>query len=631
MPAVPATTLVSPREEWPDADFDLPEGPLLHSASEKEEDDDDWDVEMNLGPTGGAKAQAVVAGLVARSEIVSGPLKLASSTPTSSSLINIRPPLAQVEITDDEDESLTTIKALPPPTIKLKPTVEPIEEDFEDGFALPSDLTRLSLAPQSLNHRLSKLSLEWNDKDNSSSQSSSDAYTTLGFTDPYSGSSTTTSLPDTETEEDDDLEGLVIPSGLFEPGQGTRQLNTILEAKKKVLYSSVSSKPSKQDPEEDFETGLVINDDVDFSPSRLVPSQRTSARSSISTRPSGLKPSPRPSKPERSKSPENPPTASAKQLAKLRLSPSPPLRPPSQTFQSFGSNFSPLAAIPSNNAALQKFGSLRGQKSTSGLKPPTPPMTGRRLTRKASMSGLLDATPLPPVPPVPVPTAEQIKISRYEQATAASRAKTHRSSSSRTSDAEGPPSRPPTPSSNPAALRLTMPTQPRLKTRPALSQVFAGGAGTSKRAPSPALVRPPSSSSLRPPSTASLRTAAAPQPQPRSQAVVSPPPVAAPLPPLVAPKLLRKPKRTRTYGDGSELDAFDDLPTDRDKETRYRVQPKGFGNRVPGSSFTPPKSTEKAPLDMPAEKEKDKGTIRKKSKGPTSGGTFFDCCAVYLY
>jgi hypothetical protein len=70
-----------------------------------------------------------------------------------------------------------------------------------------------------------------------------------------------------------------------------------------------------------------------------------------------------------------------------------------------------------------------------------------------------------------------------------------------------------------------------------------------------------------------------------------------------APKVLKKPKRQRQYGNGTELDAFDDLLTDRDKESRYRVQPKGYGTRVAGASRE--KSIET--------KDSGKGTLRKKS------------------
>jgi hypothetical protein len=76
------------------------------------------------------------------------------------------------------------------------------------------------------------------------------------------------------------------------------------------------------------------------------------------------------------------------------------------------------------------------------------------------------------------------------------------------------------------------------------------------------------------------------------------------------PKVLRRPKRQRTYGDGTELDGIDDLPTDREKEGRFRVMPKGYGNRVPGGTYS-------------SKTAGDKGTIRKKGRreGPeTSAG-----------
>ena len=50
--------------------------------------------------------------------------------------------------------------------------------------------------------------------------------------------------------------------------------------------------------------------------------------------------------------------------------------------------------------------------------------------------------------------------------------------------------------------------------------------------------------------------------------------------------MLKRPKRPRTYGDGTELDGIEDLPLDREKEGRYRVQPKGYINRIPGATFT---------------------------------------------
>jgi hypothetical protein len=125
-----------------------------------------------------------------------------------------------------------------------------------------------------------------------------------------------------------------------------------------------------------------------------------------------------------------------------------------------------------------------------------------------------------------------------------------------------------------------MPTSSsRLKLRAPISSVFPPSSAT-PRATSPTLARPPSSLSLHSRPGTSSSTAS-----------------------TSAPKVLKKPKRQRLYGDGTELDAFDDLPTDRDKEGRYHVQPKGYGNRV-GSTSRPQCAESKDP---------GKSTIRKKS------------------
>ncbi|EGO05162.1 hypothetical protein SERLA73DRAFT_164710 [Serpula lacrymans var. lacrymans S7.3] len=612
MNTIPAPTLVLTREEWPDADFDIPDGePLnpLTAESDKEDDDDDmdWDAEMDLGKTGGAKAKAVVAGMVARSE---------SFRRSSSNMIIIRPPLAsqEEEGDDEDDEGVSTIKVAALPKTFAKPLPTPIEEDIESAFLLPTDLTQLSLAPLSLNHRSSKNSLEWGDKDQTSSSQSSDAYSTLGFADasPSSNSaSSISSLPETEESEGDedegDLEGLVIPSGLFESGQGGKHLKKILELKKKTQIIDQRIKVASPDPEDDFEMGLVIDDDVDLSPSRLLTSQQTQrlvnrsksmpARPPVTTRP------PSRAKGSRAKSPINPPPSSVRQFQRLKLSPSPPLQPilpvRAQTYKEALSNTPP----PSSMSFLQpKPGSLRGQKSHSGLKPPTPPSTQRKqLTRKASLSSLLETSTSGASGSGAGSTAgSSAKLARYEAPTAASRAKSHTNSTSRIHglDFIVPPTRPSTPSSNPAALRLTMPTSMRMKSRPALSAVFAAPPSpavasmavpsSSHRATSPLPPRPPSTSSLR---TRTVRT----------------PPVASS---SSAPKLLRRPKRPRTYGDGTELDGIDDLPTDREKEGRFRVQPKST-SRLPAPG-NPSKSFDK---------DKERGTVRKRGRREVSNGS----------
>jgi hypothetical protein len=584
MNRIPALAIT---EEWPDADFDLPEdGPLHALDSESDKDDvEDWDIEMDLGETGGARVRTALPSLAASSSRI---------FPLPQQSITIRPPLhSTLDEDDEEEEGVSTIKidTLRP---KVNPTPAPpatIDEDIESAFALPSDLTRLSLRP--LSHQSSKNSLEWGDKDQTSSSQSSDTYSTLGF-DQGSTSSTSTSFPETDDDDEDELEGLVIPSALFGSGAGGKQLAKILEMKKKAPVAATTPKAPTADPEDDMEIGLVIDDDVDFSPSRLLqntqhlPSKRQSSSgartNNTSSRPLTVKPTTK-ARAERTKSPVHPPPASSRQLQKIRLSPSPPPRAQPTRAHSYQA----LLSAPATNSSsflAAKSGSLRGQKSHSGLKPVSPPSSHKRLTRQASLSSLMEisqsqvsgAEPNPSFAPPPVPSA------RYNAPTASSRAKSHTSSTSRirTMDFNVPPTRPSTPSSNPAALRLTMPTSTfRLKARPSISSVFPPpSSSATPRATSPIPPRPPSSVSLRSRSGTGSSSAS-----------------------TSAPKVLKKPKRQRQYGNGTELDAFDDLQTDRDKESRYRVQPKGYGTRVAGASRE--KSVET--------KDSGKGTLRKKS------------------
>ncbi|KAH9968840.1 hypothetical protein BC827DRAFT_1263322 [Russula dissimulans] len=583
IPAPPIT------EEWSDADFDLTDdGPLRALDLESDKDDvEDWDIEMDFGETGGAKVRAVPTSLLALPE---------RTFHHPHQFITIRPPLqATLDEDDEEEEGVSTIKmdTLRP---KVDSTPTTIDEDFESAFALPSDLTKLSLRP--LSHQSSKNSLEWGDKDQTSSSSqSSDAYSTLGF-DHGSTSSTSTSLPETETEDDDDddadLEGLVIPSALFKSGTGGKQLAKILEMKKKAPVAESTPKVRTPDPEDDIEIGLVINDDADFSPSRLLqntqhaPSKRHSSSAartnSISSRPPTVKPTTK-TRSERIKSPIAPPPTSSRQLQKIRLSPSPPPRAQPTRTHSYHALLS-APATSSSTVLAAKSGGLRGQKSHSGLKLASPPSSHKRLTRKASLSSLMEVSQsqVPGIEPNPsfAPPPESLaQFPRYDAPTASSRAKTHTSSTSRMRalDYNVPPTRPSTPSSNPAALRLTMPTSSsRLKARTPISSVFPPSSSATPRATSPNLPRPPSTLSLRSRSGTTSSNAS-----------------------TSAPKVLKKPKRQ--YGDGTELDTFDDLPTDRDKESRYRVQPKGYGNRVAGASRE--KSTEN--------KDSGKTTMRKKS------------------
>ena len=363
--------------------------------------------------------------------------------------------------------------------------------------------------------------------------------------------------------------------------------------------------------------GLVIQDDDDFSPSRLISAKQTHkfAARSKSAPARAILPARPPSRlrADRAKSPVNPPISSARQLQRIKLSSSPPpLHPPrAQTYKEALSAAPPL---PTSTFLSPKPGSLRGQKSHSGLKPPTPPSTQRKaLTRKASLSSLMETSSSQASGPgTALSAGPSAKFARYEAPTAASRAKSHTSSASRIHALEFvvPPTRPSTPSSNPAALRLTMPTSIRMKSRPALSSVFPGPSlVTTLAQPQPPL-RATSPIPPRPPSTASLRSRT-----PHNQTPS--------IPSSSAPKLLRRPKRQRTYGDGTELDGFEDLPTDREKEVKFRVQPKATSR----GGTTCPKSSGK-------EKDKDKGTLRKKGRidEPSSApGQYMRFCLAFAF
>lgn len=567
------------REEWPDADFDFPEDETIHRITQVPDKDDnfddmDWDVEMDLGRTGGAKVKAVVDGLVSRPGITKQP----------SSIINIRPPIQLSESGEDEDEEgISTIKVAAISTLrptKSKPPVVTEDDDIEGAFSLPNDMTQLSLRPLSLHHQSSKGSLEWGDKDQSSSQSS-DTYSNLGLHDGSASSNyTSASQPETDTDDDDEedqLDGLLIPSGLFD--KGSRKLNRILELKK---TQPVEGKPkvASPHPEDDFEIGLVIGDDVDLSPSRLLQNAQHPKRAPVTARSKSMPSQPSTSslrppsriRGDRAKSPVNPPPSSMRQFRALAANPPPRTQSYSEA----------LAQPPASGTFLtaKTAGSLRGQKSHSGLNP-SPSSNQRRLGRKASLPALSD----PNQPEASGSGSNAVPYqSRYEATTASSRAKSQTTSRAHGLEHLVPPTRPSTPSSNPVALRLTMPTSSsRLKSRPSVSAVFPNRPPS--RSNSPLIPRPPSSLSLQQPKL--------PTPSPAPGSI----------------KVLKRPKRPKVYGDGTELDAFDDLPLDGDKETRFRVQPKV--TRVPGASY--PKPPEKDPSNS-------KGTLRRKPTREPSNG-----------
>ncbi|KAL5495359.1 hypothetical protein ACEPAI_822 [Sanghuangporus weigelae] len=579
MLTIPAPTRVS--EEWPDADFDFPDGaditPPSASDWDKDDDEEDWDMEMGFGKTGGAKAKV---------SVPPGTASIRSSPLAKGSMVCIRPPLnmaneAASPVDGDDDEGISTIKFSELPTTLAKMTGDvgapSADDDMEADFALPSELTQLSLRPLSLHHRGSKASFEWGDH-TTSSASSSDAYSTLGF--HPSNNSTVISLPDTDADFNDndetDLDGLVIPTGLFESDQGRKHLTKILDQKKKIPKIEERSNVASPNPEDDFEIGLVINGDDDLSPSKFAQTQETKRGGIVTTRSNSMPArTPTLSRPPSRLKGDRPKTPGPHLMnrAPSRSSFAPPLRPTlSRRTQTLQALPSPPPPVPSSFVPpKQGQNKIRNQKSHGVLK--TPPTNTRKLSRKASLSALLE-TSSAQENSVPESSSSQPQPS-YSAATAASRARMHANSISRlqVGGMHVPPTRPSTPSENPTALRLTMPTcLSRLKTRPSISGIF----------PPPTPPLPPTPTSIPPQQ----------RPASRSSTLA---PVSAPV------KSSRRLKR-REFGDGTELDAIEDLPTDRDKEAKFRVQPKATQNRIPSTSSTK------------TERESTKGIIRRKKE-----------------
>lgn len=72
----------------------------------------------------------------------------------------------------------------------------------------------------------------------------------------------------------------------------------------------------------------------------------------------------------------------------------------------------------------------------------------------------------------------------------------------------------------------------------------------------------------------------------------------------VVPQQLRRPKRPRAYGDGTELDGFDDLPTSKEKEKMFTRVVKSYHHHAsrttsskPGASVLSPSSSQDPPYE----------------------------------
>lgn len=165
-----------------------------------------------------------------------------------------------------------------------------------------------------------------------------------------------------------------------------------------------------------------------------------------------------------------------------------------------------------------------------------------------------------------------------------------------------PPTRPSTPAGSGAAVRLTMPTlssiaKQRLKP-------------TSLRLAHDDDAHPPRSASDPTGSTSSILFPS--RGDARKPSGVS---GAAASGTTTSSTILRKPKRSQHYGDGTELDAFDDLPANKEKERRFKAIAKGRPDSGTTASQQSSRkwvsnrrrTTQKAPPPVAADKGKGKG------------------------
>lgn len=722
-----------PEEDWDaemgfDKEVDAKDTPdVKRTTRDEDEDEEDWDIEMDLGKTGGAKiipsppanassaswhstmgAVTAASGFTGTITRLGGPksdieeswdefdLGFISSeeTPKAGEPGSILVPHTKVapnlvDWDDEEEEAIATIKASPGQYLRLKPTSstppkKPAsvaeEEDFEEDFALPDDLSHLSLRP--LKHRSSKANLMdgWGDHTSSSTAYSSEASSFgLGPTESPSSSNSPSAFAGPETDDDSEsvLDGLVLPEGLFDADKDNPTLHKRIEERKRLAASEVPLVASSpQEDEEDFESGLVIDDDVDFNLSKVKQhraslsggrSTRTalsmlSTPPPVSTPPATGRPPSRtqslvgsPEQPRtplaRPKSPlgrswssvvrestsrpsspsgfRSPTSASTREMRTSFHSPTRPAglsSPPPSSFNPTGHISAAREALMRQTSSNSKLSSSTGSSGNIALMD----LKRRAIVRKSSLSSIetsttntgssvrmtpsrlasgMDINPLASPPPArsplspsgvaaPVPTG-RFSTPTTGRANSLQNPPTHpsvfalSSSLSRVQQSPNlvPPTPPGTPSSNPIALRLTMSTSSsRAKPRPSLTSVFPSATISRPTSFAAVLKSPPGSvRGLKSPLSAPATGGNTPPPS----SLPSPPPrrptpaisrsstltsVAASIPHPPQAKLLKRPKRLRAYGDGTELDAIEDLPTDRDKEGRFRVVPKGYSS-----------------------------------------------------
>lgn len=337
--------------------------------------------------------------------------------------------------------------------------------------------------------------------------------------------------------------------------------------------------------------------------------------------------------------------------------------------------------LGSNRAPISPSKAMKHQKSTSRLlvspKSLTPSQGGpgkegpspMRLGRKASFSSLVDAEK----------ARERISRERASKTSTMSSGSGSGSGSGTTSASTSQAGstgrtsstvqRPSMSSGNLSALpRYNAPTAsslakmavPAERERPSLSSIFSPVPRPTTPIDSPRLSMPTASSraKARVPVSAVFPGQTQTISPPSRQSSTSPVPMARVASPSrlrpvfpsarAGPKLMKKPKTTRAYGDGTELDALDDLVVEKEKERKFRVTPKATSNgsristtsnakekRPPISATTSASSTatigRKTPIGVPTSSS---APSVKRPPSRASGGyldAFISWCATYIH
>jgi hypothetical protein len=476
--------------------------------------------------------------------------------------------LDDLDVFDDFNEDEATIKAsaamkalLPPPRIRPAPPLAIKEDDvdMDDDFALPLNLTNLTLATRPDAARGPRTSIastntDWNSPTTSASNERWDStppskrFSETSNTSLSDGPNSTKppQTPSSAMEDEDMEDGLVLPSKHFFKSTSKRELNIMLDRKRRPEYGSPTRQRTVEMDmtlrDEGLEDGLVFDDPKsELTRKRLVKSKEARSQIPIPTRKSpngkpfsGMPPPmiigrDSPSKRERTQSSvgmghrhhstgNTTLHGSPSYLASQGVTNS-GLPPPSGSgFKAFFSPTRPKSPVQSpglrekeRSRSGQAFipmripqtpeRGLRHQKSSSHL--PSPSQHSSGLARKQSLSSLQDS-------PSGLPAFSSV--------------------SSLHSLAEEPIK----PYATSSGSRLTNPTHASLskvKTRPALHGIFPGPS-SSKFSGLPAPSNSGSSSSTR-------------------------------------SRLLHAQMKRRPYGDGSELEAIEDLEVGDEERGSY--------------------------------------------------------------